>query len=126
MAVEASTLHMLGQLLIAVLFLGTALINSTTMVKQHRDRMVALDIPLAGMLLWAGFVIQYAGALSLLFNYYSAYGASALIVFTIAATAIFHRFWRVEDAFLRHLHRSFVFSNIGIVGGLLLVISGSA
>ena len=47
--------------------------------------------------------------------------AAILIVFTMLATVIFHQYWRVEDPLRRHLHVSFIFSNCGIVGGLLLL-----
>lgn len=120
---DPAQLSAAGQILIAVCFLGTALINSTLLVAQHRDRMAALGVPFAGIALWIGFAIQYAGSLSLLLDYHRHIGAALLIVFTVAATAIFHRFWRVPDPLMRHLHRSFVFVNIGIVGALLLVMA---
>lgn len=111
-----------GQILIAVLFLGTAIINSTTKVKQHLDRMVAMGVPQAALVLWTGFVMQYIGGAMVLFDYRRDIGAVILIVFTIAATAIFHRFWTVEDPLRRHFHVSFVFSNCAVIGGLLLLI----
>ena len=43
-------------------------------------------------------------------------------MFTVLASAIFHRFWTVEDPLRRHLHLSFVFSNIAVIGALLLLI----
>ena len=41
-----TTLEIIGQLLIATLFLGTLLINATTKVKQHADRMAAMNVPM--------------------------------------------------------------------------------
>jgi len=35
------TFEIVGQIMIATLFLGTAIINSTTKVKQHAERMLA-------------------------------------------------------------------------------------
>ncbi len=122
MYADHSTLQIAGQLLIAVLFLGTGLINSTTKVKQHVDRMAAMGIPRAGLVLWCGFAMQYVGGLSIAFDYRTDIGAPVLIVFTIAATALFHRFWELDDPLRRHLHMSFIFSNCAVVGGLLLLI----
>jgi uncharacterized membrane protein YphA (DoxX/SURF4 family) len=48
-------------------------------------------------------------------------GVYLLIFFTIAATVIFHRFWLAADPLMRHIHLSILFSNIGIVGALLLL-----
>lgn len=117
-----TALQVAGQVLISILFLGTGVINSTTKVKQHLDRMVAMNVPQAKLVLWTGFVMQYVGGTMLLFDYRRDVGAIILIVFTIAATAIFHRFWLIEDPLRRHLHLSFVFSNCAVLGGLLLLI----
>ena len=113
----------IGRYLLVVLYLGTAVINSTTKVRQHRDRIEAVGIPFAGPVLWFGFALQYAGALMLLFDWHTEIGAALLIVFTVAATAIFHRFWLVEDPLRRHMHFSFIFSNIGLCGGLVLLMA---
>ena len=122
MYADHDALQIAGQLLIAFLFLGTAVINSTMKVKQHVDRMAAMGIPQARLVLWIGFAMQYAGGLSVAFDYRTEIGAVILIVFTVVATAIFHRYWELEDPLRRHLHQSFIFSNCAIVGGLLLLI----
>ena len=122
MYADHTTLQAVGQIFIAVLFLGTALINSTTKVKQHADRMAALGVPIPYVTLWVGFAIQYAGGILVLLDIRPDIGAYLLIVFTVAATAIFHRFWLVADPLLRHIHMSVLFSNIGIVGALLLLL----
>jgi len=122
MYADHSALQIAGQLLIAFLFLGTAVINSTTKVKQHVDRMAAMGIPRAALVLWCGFAMQYVGGLSIAFDYRTDIGAPILIVFTIIATVMFHRFWELEDPLRRHLHLSFIFSNCAVVGGLLLLI----
>ncbi len=122
MYADHDALQIAGQLLIAFLFLGTAVINSTMKVKQHVDRMAAMGIHQARLVLWIGFAMQYAGGLSVAFDYRTEIGAVILIVFTVVATAIFHRYWELEDPLRRHLHQSFIFSNCAIVGGLLLLI----
>ncbi|MFM9970679.1 MAG: DoxX family protein [Burkholderiales bacterium] len=111
-----------GQLLIAFLFIATGIINSTTKFKQHLDRMVAVRVPLAKAALIVGFAMQLAGGVLVALDFHRSLGAAILIVFTVAATAIFHQFWRVEDPLRRHLHVSFIFSNCALVGGLLLLV----
>lgn len=117
-----TALQIAGQVLIAVLFLGTGLINATTKVQQHVDRMAAMNIPAARLVLWTGFALQFAGGLMILVDVWTAIGAVILILFTILASAIFHRFWLVDDPLRRHFHLSFLFSNCAVVGGLLLLI----
>lgn len=113
--------HIAGQLLIAFLFLGTGIVNSSMKFKQHLDRMVEAGVPFARAALILGFAMQFAGGSMLLFDYRTPLAAAILLVFLVAATAIFHRFWLVEDPLRRHFHVSFVFSNCGLVGGLLLL-----
>lgn len=122
MYADHSLLEALGQILMTVLFLGTAAINSTMKVRQHAERIAAQGIPAPYAVLWAGFAMQYAGAIMIGLDVWTDTGAVVLIVFTVLATAIFHRFWEVEEPLRRHLHQAFLFSNCAIVGGLLLLI----
>lgn len=122
---DHTPLEIAGQLLIVTLFLGTVLINATTKVKQHADRMAALGVPMPYVVLWFGFALQFAGAILVLLDWHTAIGAAILIVFTVVATAIFHRFWLVEDPLRRHMALSFLFSNIAVTGGLVLLIARS-
>lgn len=113
--------HVAGQLLIAFLFIATGILNGLTKFQQHLDRMIAAGIPLARPALIVGFALQLVGGAMLALDYRTNVAATILIVFTVAATAIFHRYWQIEDPLRRHLALSFVFNNLGIVGGLLLV-----
>lgn len=83
--------------------------------------MLAYGVPQARLVLLAGFALNFAGALSLLFDLHRALGAGLLIAFTVLASAIFHRWWLVADPLLRHLHIGNLLVNCGVVGGLLLV-----
>ena len=122
MYADHTTLQIVGQILIAVLFLGTALINSTTKVKQHAERMAAFGVPIPYVTLWVGFAVQYTGAILVLLDVWTDIGVYLLLLFTVAATVIFHRFWRVGDPLMRHMHVSSLFSNIAVVGALLLLL----
>jgi uncharacterized membrane protein YphA (DoxX/SURF4 family) len=115
-------LHVVGQIMIAVLFLGTGAVNATTKVQQHLDRMLEAGVPVARPLLFLGFALQFVGGLMVLLDYRTPIGAAILIVFTVAASSIFHRFWRIQDPMRRHYHLSFLFGNCAVVGGLLLLV----
>ena len=118
---DHTILQTIGQLLIAFLFVATGLINASTKFKQHLDRMVAVGMPFAKAALIAGFAMQIAAGLLVALDIQRALAAGILIVFTVFATAIFHQYWRVEEPLRRHLHVSYIFSNCGIIGGLLLL-----
>ena len=119
---DKTVLETAGQILISGLFLVTLIINATSKVKQHVDRMREMAIPYPLILLWIGFLIQAIGGTLLILDLHTNIGASLLIVFTIAASIIFHRFWNVREPLRRHLHLSFIFSNCAIVGALLLLV----
>ena len=121
MYADRAPLEIAAQLLIATLFLGTGIINATTKVRQHRERLEAAGVPAAGVVLWLGFAMQFAGGTMVLLDWRREVGAAVLIAFTVLATALFHRSWLVADPLRRHFHVSFIFSNLGIIGGLLLL-----
>ncbi|MEK9679611.1 MAG: DoxX family protein [Rhodospirillaceae bacterium] len=120
---EKTTLEIVAQLMIATLFVGTLLVNATTKVKQHADRMAAMGLPMPYQMLWAGFVLQAVGSVMVTIDWHTEIGAIILIIFTVLASAIFHRFWTVPDPLLRHLHLSFAFSNVTVIGGLLMLLT---
>jgi putative oxidoreductase len=118
---EHTPLQAAGQLLLAAAFLATGVRNAFWKFRQHLERMVAYRVPQARLALIAGLALQFAGALLLAFDVQRALGAGLLIAFTVAASAIFHRWWLVADPLLSHLHLSSLIVNCGVVGGLLLV-----
>jgi len=83
---------------------------------------VAMNIPNARVVLWIGFAMQFAGGFLILFDYRTDVGVALLILFTVLASAIFHRFWEVDDPLRRHFHVSFLFGNCAVIGGLLLLL----
>jgi putative oxidoreductase len=70
---------------------------------------------------WVGIALQYTGCALVLSDWRADIGALCLIVFTVAATAIFHRFWQKTDPVQRNISRITLLSNTALVGGLLLL-----
>ncbi|OGA09264.1 MAG: hypothetical protein A3D95_10460 [Betaproteobacteria bacterium RIFCSPHIGHO2_12_FULL_69_13] len=118
---DHTALQVAGQLLIAFLFLGTGVRAATTQFGQHLERMIGYGVPLPRLALIAGLAMQFAGGLLVALDLYRSLGAAILIAFTLLASAIFHRFWLVEDPLRRHFHISFLFSNGATIGALLLL-----
>jgi len=118
-----SWLDATGRLLIVACFLVTGVSNLTpARVKDHVERMVALGTPLPTVAFWLGIALQFAGCALLATGWHAALGAWCLIVFTVAATAIFHRFWRMADPIRRNFSRLMLLNNAGVLGGLLLLL----
>lgn len=118
---DHTALQAAGQILLALAFLAAGIRNAGWKYGQHAQRMAALGVPRAKLVLIAGFALQFAGTLSLALDYERAIAAWLLIAFTLAASLIFHRWWLIADPLLRHLHIGNLLVNVGIVGGLLLV-----
>jgi len=118
---DHTALQAAGQLLLAFAFLASGIRNLGWKFRQHLDRMITYGVPQARLVLIAGFVLNFAGAILLALDYQRTLGAGLLVAFTVLASAIFHRWWLVTDPLLRHLHIGNLLVNCGVVGGLLLV-----
>jgi putative oxidoreductase len=120
---EASFLDTAGRLLIVIFFLVAGLSNMTrARIRDHIERMAAGGMPAAAPAFWFGIALQFGGCALLLAGWHADIGALCLIVFTLTATAIFHRFWEVADPLRRNLGRLFFLNNVAITGGLLLLL----
>ena len=120
---DATALDTAGRLCIVFFFLAAAIGNMTPQkIKDHIDRMAAAHTPLPTLAFWFGIFLQFSGCALLLSGWHADIGAWFLIVFTIAATAIFHRFWQVSDPMRRNIGRIMFLNNTAILGGLFLLL----
>ena len=123
MQVDSAWLGTAGRLLIVVYFLLTGLSNLTrARIRDHIDRMAAFGTPLPALLFWIGIALQFTGCALLLADRHPVIGVYCLIAFTLAATAIFHRFWDMTDSVKRNYSRLTLLSNTALLGGLLLLL----
>ena len=119
---ESSWLDAAGRLLIVFCFLATGLFNLTrARVRDHIERMAAFGTPAPALAFWTGIALQFAGSALLLLDWHAKIGVYCLILFTVAATAIFHRFWRM-DPVKGNISRIILLGNTAILGGLLLLL----
>jgi putative oxidoreductase len=114
-----TALEIAGQVVIAVYFL--AMLGKNMALWDFNMERTGAILPLPAVVLVSGFAVQIAGALSLLFDFHAHLGAIALICFTFAATAMFHRFWSMDDPLRRNYHMLLLANNVAITGGLILV-----
>jgi uncharacterized membrane protein YphA (DoxX/SURF4 family) len=112
-----------GRLLIVFCFLANGLCNLTkARIRDHIERMGVLGTPAPAAAFWIGIALQFSGCALLLADWHPEIGVYSLIAFTVAATAIFHRFWSNPDPAKRNSSRVIFLGNIAILGGLLLVL----
>lgn len=120
---DASWLDTAGRWLIVGFFLAAGAYNvQPAMARHHVERLGGLGIPLPAAAFWSGMALQFTGCALLISDWRADIGALCLIVFTVVANALFHRFWTVDDPVRRNTLRLMLLNGIAITGGLLLLL----
>lgn len=120
---DAAGLDTAGRLLFVTYFVVAGLCNlAPARVADHIQRMGAAGTPIPAFVHWAGIAVQFTGCALILAGWRAEIGVVCLIAFTIAATAIFHRFWNMTDPARRNVSRVMFLNNIGVLAGLLLLL----
>lgn len=123
MVPDANWLESAGRALILGFFIVTGLCNLTPyQIRGHIERMAEFGTPFASAAFWTGIVMQFTACVLILAGWHAAVGYCMLIVFTVTASAIFHRFWEMKDPMRSNFARLFFLQNCALVGGLLLLL----
>jgi uncharacterized membrane protein YphA (DoxX/SURF4 family) len=121
---SGSWIEIAGRLLVIAFFLIAGVSNLTpARIRDHIDRMAEFGVPLPAAAFWTGITLQFAGCAMLLADWHPAIGAGCLIVFTVVANAIFHRYWLAQDPGRRNIIRILLLDGVAILGGLLLLLA---
>jgi len=119
-------LELAGRLLIAGFFVVAGASNLTrARIQDHIERAARFKTPYPTFVFWAGIVLQFASCALVLAGWHADLGVVGLIVFTVLATAIYHRFWQMDDPVKRNVSRLALLNNVAIVGGLLLLLAAT-
>ena len=120
---DASWPELAGRLLIVGFFVAAGIYNlGARQVRDHVEALAGFGVPFPAAAFWAGLALQFTGCAMLLLDWHPAIGAGFLIVFTVVANALFHRFWTVQDPARRNVQRLLLLNGIAILGGLLLML----
>ena len=120
---DASWLDTAGRLLIVGFFVAAGLCNLTrARIRDHIEALKGFGVPLPAAAFWFGIALQFTGCALILFDRHADIGVMCLIVFTIVANALFHRFWTVTDPARRNTLRLLLLNGGAILGGLLLLL----
>jgi putative oxidoreductase len=112
-----------GRVALAALFIPAGL-SKLTNVSGFADSLENRGLPLADLLALAGAAIEFFGGIAVLIGFQTRVAAALMVLFTVAATLIAHRFWEFDGA-ARATQQSAFFKNLAIAGGyLVLMVSG--
>ncbi len=114
-----SYLPLFGRICLCLIFFNGAIGNLSTF-SETQARMAEMGLPIPTVLLAGNIIFQLVGAISLLLGFKVQWGAVILIIFLIPTTLIFHDFWVNPEESIAF------FKNLGLIGGLLLLIASGA
>jgi putative oxidoreductase len=119
---DASWLDTAGRLLIVAFFLAVGIRNlQKHHIEDHINRLTKFKAPFPALTFWVGQTMEFVGCALILLNWHPAVGVVLLLVFTVVASALLLRFWEVEGPMRTGLQNGML-ANVGIVGGLLLLL----
>lgn len=122
-AASSGIINLIGRILLASVFLQTALVNKIPKFDQVVQQMAQEGVPMPSVMLLGAVVFLLAGSLSLIVGFQARTGAVLLLIFTIAGTWFFHDFWTCTDPALMQEHLKEFMKNLSISGGLLLILA---
>lgn len=112
-------LPLFGRVFLALIFIYGAIGNITDFTSTQ-EGMTEMGLPFPSVLLIGNIIFQLIGAISLILGFKVQWGAIILIIFLVPTTVVFHDFWNDPDESIAFL------KNLGLIGGLLLLINTGA
>ncbi len=115
---------LIGRILLTLIFFTSA-IGKIGNWESTAGYMAAKGMPLPSFFLAGAILLLLGGSALVLSGYRARLGALLLLAFLVPATLIFHDFWAVADAERQAQMIQFM-KNLGLMGGLSLIISHGA
>jgi putative oxidoreductase len=116
----------LGRIMLAAIFLMSALGNKIPNFMDTADYMTMQGVPLAPVMLAGAIVFLVVGSICIFLGYKIRLGATLLLIFLIPATYYFHDFWTFEREADIQLQQIQFMKNIALMGAMLMLISRGA
>jgi putative oxidoreductase len=111
-----SYVPLLGRVLLGLIFVMSGM-TKITGFEATQQQMAAQGMPLTAVFLVGAIIVEVLGGLSVILGLWARAGATALFLFLIPATLIFHTDFSQQTQMIMFL------KNLSIMGGLLLVMA---
>jgi len=119
-------LTLVARLMIAAIFLASAVTNKIPKFNEVVEKMTAEGVPQPKILLVGAIAFLLLGALSLILGLRARWGAFLLLTFLAAATYYFHDFWKLPPGTDPGVQREEVINclkNLALMGTMLFLIA---
>jgi putative oxidoreductase len=111
---------LIGRVAMASLFLPSGLLKAMNL-QAFIYSMDGRGVPFSPLLAPLGAGIEFLGGLALLIGVQVRIASVLLLVFTVVATLIAHRFWEYAPGAAHEINRISFFKNVAIVGGFVFL-----
>ncbi|MEZ6042641.1 MAG: DoxX family protein [Planctomycetaceae bacterium] len=115
----------LGRLMIATIFLMSAIGNKIPQFNNVATYMSSEGIPMPQVMLVGAIVFLIAGSLSVIAGYKTRIGAALLLIFLALATYFFHDFWSFEGQEQQTQMIQFM-KNLSLMGTMVFLVANGA
>jgi len=122
MTMQNPMLPLLGRVLIGALFV-TAGVRKLMGVAGAAAYFAKLGFPAPEVMAYLAILIEIGGGLLFIIGWRTRLVAWLLVVFTVIATAMAHRFWEFTDPGQYNAQLNNFLKNIAVIGGLLMYIT---
>jgi len=112
---------LLGRILLSVIFI-IAGFEKITGFEQTAGYMAGKGLPMVEVLLVLTIIIELGGGLMILVGWKARWAATAIFLFLIPVTLIFHPYWAFEGQEKIQNFQSF-FKNLAIMGGMMYIMA---
>jgi putative oxidoreductase len=119
-------LSLLARLMIAAIFLMSAVAGKIMNFGGTVERMAAEGVPSPTILLGGAIAFLIIGSLSIVLGFWGRFGAFLLLAFLVAATYYFHDFWKLPPDTAPERMQMEVISflkNLSLMGAMLFLIA---
>lgn len=115
----------LGRLMIATIFLMSAVGNKIPQFNNVSAYMASEGVPIPQVMLAGAIVFLIAGSVSVIVGYKTRIGAALLLVFLVLATYFFHDFWNF-DGQEKQMQMIQFMKNLSLMGTMVFLMANGA
>ncbi len=120
-----ATASLLSRLMIATIFLMSAVGNKIPKFNDVAGYMASEGVPLPHVALAGAIVFLIVGSLSVIAGFKIRFGAALLLVFLVLATYFFHDFWNFEGQEQQMQMIQFM-KNLSLMGTMVFLMANGA